>query len=67
MSRGIRRIQTAPHVEARAAGQGDARESDAMELDVPVNMLVSDEEFLYFGKDKKAAGAKVKKTGISGK
>jgi 5-formyltetrahydrofolate cyclo-ligase len=31
------------------------------EHDVPVNMLVTDEEVLYFGKDKKAAGATIKK------
>jgi 5-formyltetrahydrofolate cyclo-ligase len=36
------------------------------EHDVPVDMLVSDEEVLYFGKDKQK-GTKIKKAGISGK
>lgn len=38
-----------------------------IEHDVPVDMLVSDEEVLYFGKDKPAAGTKIKKTGMSSK
>ncbi len=37
------------------------------EHDVPVDMLVSDEEVLYFGKDKPAAGTKIKKAGMSSK
>jgi hypothetical protein len=37
------------------------------EYDVPVDMLVSDEEVLYFGKDKPVAGAKIKKAGMSSK
>jgi 5-formyltetrahydrofolate cyclo-ligase len=37
------------------------------EHDVPVDMLVSDEEVLYFGKDKPVAGSKTKKAGMSGK
>ena len=35
------------------------------EHDVPVDMLVSDEEVLYFGKEKPVAGVKVKKAGMS--
>jgi 5-formyltetrahydrofolate cyclo-ligase len=38
-----------------------------MEHDIPVNMLVSDEEVLYFDKDKNASGTKIKKTGIRNK
>ncbi len=37
------------------------------EHDVPVDMLVSDEEVLYFGKDKQATGTKIKKAGMSSK
>ena len=37
------------------------------EHDVPVDMLVSDEEVLYFGKKKPTAGVKIKKTGMSSK
>ena len=37
------------------------------EHDVPVDMLVSDEEVLYFGKDKPVAGSKIKKAGMSSK
>lgn len=37
------------------------------EHDVPVDMLVSDEEVLYFGKDKPVAGTKIKKAGMSSK
>jgi 5-formyltetrahydrofolate cyclo-ligase len=37
------------------------------EHDVPVDMLVTDEEVLYFGKDKPGTGTKTKKAGISGK
>jgi 5-formyltetrahydrofolate cyclo-ligase len=35
------------------------------EHDVPVDMLVTDEEVLYFGKDKPASGVKAKKTKMS--
>jgi 5-formyltetrahydrofolate cyclo-ligase len=35
------------------------------EHDVRVDMLVTDEEVLYFGKDKPASGVKVKKTRVS--
>ena len=38
-----------------------------MEHDVPVDMLVTDEEVLYFGKDKPASGTKTKRTGMSSK
>jgi 5-formyltetrahydrofolate cyclo-ligase len=35
------------------------------EHDVPVDMLVTDEEVLYFGKDKPVSGVKAKKTRVS--
>jgi 5-formyltetrahydrofolate cyclo-ligase len=37
------------------------------EHDVPVDMLVTDEEVLYFGKNKPATSTKTKKTGTSSK
>jgi 5-formyltetrahydrofolate cyclo-ligase len=42
-------------------------EVPVMEHDVPVDMLVSDEEVLYFRKDKSAKGVKEKKTPTSSK